>query len=56
VTILSGNGDGTFQPASNFQLPGGLSLISLTVVAVAGADFNGTAEPTWPSPTGLSHY
>jgi hypothetical protein len=44
VSILLGNGDGTFQPAVNY--PTGANSIQ-----VVEADFNGDGKPTWPWPT-----
>ena len=46
VSVLLGNGDGTFQPA--VELPGGPSSRYLRIVA---GDFTATASSTWPSPT-----
>ena len=44
VSVLLGNGDGTFQPQVRYAA--GTSPVSL----VAG-DFNGDGRPTWPPPT-----
>ncbi len=44
VSILLGNGDGTFEPAVQYAVGAG-------PVAIVAGDFTGDGHSTWPSPT-----
>ena len=44
VSVLLGNGDGTFQPQVTYA-------VGSAPDAIVAGDFNGDGRPTWPSPT-----
>ena len=46
VSVLLGNGDGTFQPQVTYA-------VGASPIAIVAGDFTATATSTWPSPTAI---